>query len=295
MSKEQLSKLKKENDELKTLVDGLSKQLEELKKNYNPATTGQSIQFLSDEYDDFKTTMTASEKKLKEIEEALSSINTRLEKFDETVEGLLKYSFQYNLKIVGIEQKGKQESAEETVQICLNLFKAIGAKVQESDIDIGHRVKARNTRFPPPIICKFTRRLAKESVMKNKKNIGSINLDDTNFSAKGRIGIYDHLTPTTQNLFHEAKVFQKDNNYAFCWTKNGEVLLRKSDDSRIIRVTDSSVLAGLPSLNKDSVGSPPHFWSAQSSQQQFERTYSAAVAEEQYSGPRLRSSNLRTL
>ncbi|KXJ07314.1 hypothetical protein AC249_AIPGENE23731 [Exaiptasia diaphana] len=199
-----------------------------------------SLQFMSDKYDELKAFKENAAKELTSVSQSLFSIEQKLMEFDEAIESMLKYSYKYNVKLIGIVQENRVESSEESAEICLKLFKALGAKVEERDIDIAHRVKARNTKFPPPIVCKFSRRLARESVMANKKNLGSLDLESINISSTGKILILDHLTPRAQELYHKAKVFKKENDYAFCWTKNGDVLLKQFEDSKIIKVTDSS-------------------------------------------------------
>ena len=46
--------------------------------------------------------------------------------------------------------------------------------------------------------------------------------------------IFDHLTPTLQQLFAHAKK-SEDNSFRFCWTKNSVIHLRKSEDSQQLR------------------------------------------------------------
>ena len=53
--------------------------------------------------------------------------------------------------------------AEDTSNLCVNLFNKMGAEVSIRDIDIAHRVSFRDTSRmgPKPIVCKFIRRLAR--------------------------------------------------------------------------------------------------------------------------------------
>ena len=48
-------------------------------------------------------------------------------------------------------------------------------KVTEQDIDIAHRLRNRNKK-PAAIVCKFTRRIAKEAVMSKRNGIRDIEL-----------------------------------------------------------------------------------------------------------------------
>ena len=63
--------------------------------------------------------------------------------FKLSMNDLLKYSFQYNVKIIGFPERDEHESSETTTQLCLKLFHAIGAEgVTKNDIDIAHRVNS---------------------------------------------------------------------------------------------------------------------------------------------------------
>ncbi|CAB4031762.1 Hypothetical predicted protein [Paramuricea clavata] len=77
-------------------------------------------------------------------------ISTKCDKIAKAVDQLEDYSYQYNLKIVGIPQEQATETEEQTVNLCLNLFKTIGA----DDVI--------STDRPNAIICKFVRPLARE-------------------------------------------------------------------------------------------------------------------------------------
>jgi len=91
----------------------------------------------------------------------------------------MAYSYQYNLKIIGLPQANPKETAEETIELCLKLFKELGAsKVNEQDIDIAHRLQIRESSKPAVIVCKFTCRIAKEAVMCKRKSLNEINLQN---------------------------------------------------------------------------------------------------------------------
>ena len=65
-------------------------------------------------------------------------------RIDKAIGDMLFYSYQYNLKIVGVPHVGETESSAETVELCVKLFSALGVETPISDIDIAHRVPQRN-------------------------------------------------------------------------------------------------------------------------------------------------------
>lgn len=141
-------------------------------------------------------------------------------------------------------------SAEETTNVCLKLFAAIGADdVTIHDIDIAHRVPPRSpSNKPNAIICRFVRRLAKNEVLAKKKFVLGMSPDEIGFDSTMSvrdIKIFEHLSPRQQTLYYEAKQFKNANEWKYCWVKNGVGLLRESDDSRIYKLRNLDQLSNV--------------------------------------------------
>ena len=150
------------------------------------------------------------------------------------------YSYQYNIKLVELPEPCEHESANDTENLCLENFKAIGAsELSGQDIDFAHRVQSRRDIGPKPIICKFVRRKAKESVMNQRREVESISPSTLCYSSEtflAQAKIYDHLTPRLQHLLSEANKFKTAHHFQYCWTKHGQILLRKTHESRVIKL-----------------------------------------------------------
>ena len=246
--------LKKENDELKSKLKSFESELESLKASLKTTITNREeqehgVQFLSDEYDDLTAGRKEMWDQIKRLSSKLDTISSQVDRISQAIDSFELYSYQYNVKIVGIPQVSETESPEDTTSICLKLYSCIGADISIQDIDIAHRVPAKSaqTNSPNPIICKFVRRLAKEKVMtarRSANNIRAADLDLINVSIN-HIGIYDHLTPRLQELLYEAKRFKSANNYKYCWAKKSAIYLRQNDTSRIIKLNRMDDLATL--------------------------------------------------
>ena len=106
--------------------------------------TEKSVEFLSDQYDQLNAFRNKAEKKLKEISEWLDNITYRCQAISDAIDDIVDYSYQYNMKIVGVPEASEKESAETTANLCLKLFHALGVKdISMQDIDIAHRVSSR--------------------------------------------------------------------------------------------------------------------------------------------------------
>ena len=184
------SSLKKENENLKKELEEFKKEFDDFKSKMATSVASTTspldppnstdVQFLSNGFDYFSKFQEKARTQLKSMESKLIIIETNIQRLSDAIDESLIYSYQYNLKIVGVPQENKKETAEETTKLCLKIFKEIGANVSVNDIDIAHRVPLRsneeaNNTIPRakinPIICKFTRRLAKDDVFQKKKTL----------------------------------------------------------------------------------------------------------------------------
>ena len=251
------SSLKKTNQELKAQISILSAEIENLKSqlgvNADDESTAATVttaaqQNVEDhrpstnEHSDFQSVQTRAEAELKRLSARLAQVSAKVDEVGKAIDTIEAYSYQYNVKIVGVPELNGQETAMDTSKLCVNLFIEMGADITLQDIDIAHRVPLRSaTNLQKSIICKFTRRVAKESVMARWKNAcksipANLGLPDGVSLSSARI--FDHLTPKMQTVFSEAKKFKSNHHFEFCWTKNSCIYLRKDQDSRVLKIKD---------------------------------------------------------
>ena len=172
-----------------------------------------AVEFVSDKYD-------ALLKELKLVKSRVDLISRRCEDICTAIEHMESCSYQYNIKITEMPLLGEQESSEQTSNLCLRLFRALRiTDVSILDIDVALSVPThRPSNKPNAVICKFTRRLAKEQVMTVHRGVGDVQASQLGFKSHvtlSDLSIYDHLTPRLQELHHEAKKFKAARNYKF--------------------------------------------------------------------------------
>ena len=251
--------LKKKNQEFREQVNALSEEIRKLKEHITEHTsspdrsagsTEAALQFYSDAHDESQTFQADVSKELKRLSTWLAEISTRVDEIGKAIDSMCEYSYQYNVKIVGMPELSEQESYSQTSALCVKLFSDMGADVSLHDIDIAHRVPQRNATAgaPKPIICKFVRRLSKEAVMARRNDACKANPSSLGFGegvSLSSVRVFDHLTPKMQHVFTEAKKFKGQNNYQFCWTKNSCVYLRKDGSSRALKIRNVADLSRL--------------------------------------------------
>ena len=154
--KDKVKALRNENEQVKRQLEELKKELkkESIKSKMAeqrdsctatviPPET-QDVQFLSDSYDALVQSKTNIEEDLGRFSLRLDLLGKNGDRIAKAIDDMLHYSYQYNLKIVGVLLVNENESADDTANLCLKLFSALGNGISVYDIDIAHRVPQRN-------------------------------------------------------------------------------------------------------------------------------------------------------
>ena len=255
--------LRNENEQVKRQLEELKKEFESIKSKMAeqrdsctatviPPET-QDVQFLRDSYDALVQSKNSIEEDLGRFSLRLDLLAKNVDRIDKAIDDMLHYSYQYNLKIVGVPLVNENESAEDTANLCLKLFSALGNDIPVYDIDTAHRVPQRNAttdngrrRQSNAIICKFTRRMARDKVLASRRNTSQLTSEALGLSPTAdRIRIYSHLTPRLRELLYAAKAHQNMHSYKWCWTKGVAIFLRKTDTSTAIRLESLGDLSKL--------------------------------------------------
>ena len=158
-------------------------------------------------------------------------------KGEEKLDNLEQYGRRQNLEIIGIPQRVD----EDTNSIVIEVPKMMGVKVLPEQISTSYRMavnpkKNSDQIANPPIIARFTNRDVKNQIYANRKLARSIDL--RNFSISGTENIYvnENLTVMRKRLFWQTKQKAKEKGFKFFWTMNGNIFVRKSDDTNIIAI-----------------------------------------------------------
>ena len=147
---ETLTSIKKENDALKRQIESLQKDFSKLQimieSKESPKQDGTSketqaqmhrfqtsLEFVSNEYDTLNAFQTEAKNEFKKLNSRLAEIATKVNDVGDALEQIQQYSYQYNIKIVGLPQQDERESACQTSFLCVNLFQSLGVDVNFND------------------------------------------------------------------------------------------------------------------------------------------------------------------
>lgn len=232
--KEMFDKLANKIEDLHSTINTIKQQNIELTK---------SVEVMSFKHDEFLSRVTKLEEDKVQNAQRIKYLEDRLEFFE-------RKNRSTSLEIRNV-MKEQGETKDDLCKIVTNLGSAINVDLQEASIKDIYRINAKDKSNP--IIVDFTSVLLKEKVIKgtkifNKTKSKGDKLNSSHLKLKQRLSpvfISEALTLKSQRLFYLARLFQKQLNYAFCWTSHGVVYLRKNVNSSQIRITTEEDIEAL--------------------------------------------------
>lgn len=87
----------------------------------------------------------------------------------------------------------------------------------------------------------FEDELTKTKFLKSRKKF-DLKSSDLGFTTDNKIFMNHELTKTNLELYMAAKVFKKDRNFKFLWIGDGNIFLRKDENSKVLLINSKSQL-----------------------------------------------------
>lgn len=194
--------------------------------------------FLSKEHD-LKVAQEKLEKDLAEEKRENIKLREQAKETKELTQTLLRrqceseqYSRKNNIKIYGLRETGRRETALETTHLVLEfLNEKLGVRVGWQDICISHRLGNPEPHRCRSVIVKFVRRLTKLEVLENR------------YRLKGSgIVISEDLTPVNNKLFWELRDSLGQNNV---WTRDCQIFVNTRGGPRNVNIANRREIEAL--------------------------------------------------
>lgn len=222
-----ISEIKNQNLRISETNTEIEKSLEFLHSNFS--SLQEKVQILENERKDNLLRITTLESKIEDMERSMIS---------GTVE------------IRSVPLKDNKIDKAQLTDIVLNTCKAINVDIQKNDINDVFVLKSKAEC--KTIITEFKSKNTKHEIINkaktynknnpnNKLNTTTIGLD--NHSKP--IYVSEALTPKGRRLFFLARDTAKIAHFKYCWTKNGRIYMRKTDETQYIEVKDEVQLNNL--------------------------------------------------
>lgn len=235
---------KKTNNELilSAKIDDLGKKLDsfELSVQHNSDQLDTVIAKLNETINNYDSIMT----RLNELEKENKALKKKTREQDDRIDALENHQRIENIEIRNVpETKG-----ENVIEIVKEIGKAIGIEsVKKGDIQVAHRVDMMNKeRGNRPIIANMGSRyirnewLKKYKEYRNQQNGQPRQLTANQINQRlppQPVYLSEHLTPNMKLLLKDTKEFAKGKGIKYVWTKDGCILVKRSDtDHRVVKI-----------------------------------------------------------
>lgn len=245
-----MSTIKELGKALADLSARLDVKHEELKKELSDVFVSelkavkQSMDFINEKFEEFKTNMVEVNKELTtlktdthELKSANDRLFSELKAVRQEVVDLQQYSRRSNVEIKGVPMVEGEDliATVKTISVCVN------AEIEETDIEIVHRVPTKNAE-QQNIIAKFASRASRDKLLTAAKK-QRLNVSALGFEGNDPIYINDHLCPANKILLGKALKAKKEKNWKFTWVRDGKILMRKAEKSRVLHIKSAEDLA----------------------------------------------------
>lgn len=191
----------------------------------------ESLELFNGLYEDVKKKQELLQKENKDLTRKNDQLTQRMSELEQ-------HSRQNNIEIKGVPVTQGED--------CLAILQQIGDKVEcpvsNADIDVVHRVPAKNNE--QHIIARFCSR-TKKAEFAGKAKKARLTAGAIGYQAHQQRPVYvnDHLTPENKRLFAQALAKKNEMHWQFLWVENCRIKARKAPGTRIFRISSVSDLA----------------------------------------------------
>jgi hypothetical protein len=210
-------------------IQQINKKLEILMEMNNKIEDVQKhVTSITEELKIYKEKVIKLEKIIENKERAIESLESR-------VMSLEQYSRKNNIEIIGVD-KTKEENLEQIFEVICNKLKL--TDVSREDIETIHRIPNINSRKESIIVQLKSRNVREKILSKRKTEIRNSDIVGRSNSPTQDSSIYirENQSKEFKKLFWDVKTIARENGFKFIWSKNGKILIRKNENSRIIQI-----------------------------------------------------------
>lgn len=196
----------------------------------------QSVEFMGKQFDNFNN-------KLDSLVNEVKNLKIENAKMKNENNNLLNEVSIIKFKIDTLEQSNLIKSIDITGipqtpnENCTEIVKEIGLKTNTkiNVIEANRQYFTNNTNSI--IVAKLETIEMKKNLIRNSKicKISANNLHSA-WSNKNNIYINERLTKDRRSLYGKARAYGKEKNYKFVWVNNGDILMKKDEKSKTLRI-----------------------------------------------------------
>lgn len=239
---EELAKIKSELET--SIVNKITSEFRAVKDEISSIKS--SLDFMNDQYEQFKKRMDSFDSNLKSLSAKTSEIGelrSSLDIIEKDNNSREQWARRSNIEIIGVPQK----KDENLMNVVKSIAELANYRLDPSvDIDFVTRVapksKSDENKKSKPIVVRFLSRWKKDDFMSHAKKLKLRGVDVGFTNTNNPIHLNDHLTSSNKALLQATKKLGREKGYAYVWVKNCTIMVRRSDTSPVLHILQSSDL-----------------------------------------------------
>ncbi len=174
------------------------------------------------------------QRRIEKLEHENCQKNSEIKSLQLQLDRVQQERYDHYLQLVGLpEGKDKNDDVKQIVKLSKE---KLGIKLKSSDLKEVTRLGKKNEAKTRNVLVKFQDKALRDKIYESRKK--SI----TNPDPKKNTYINDQLTSHRQNLLFAARKLAKTKKIFAAWAQNGNILIRKSENGKIIEIHDHSDL-----------------------------------------------------
>lgn len=217
------------NQQTLDIKDFVSTKLEEFKKylEFNNSL----IQDLKVAVDNLQITNIKLQEQSQELVKENVEMKKEIKDLKLEVIELKQYSRRTNIEITNIPETPDEDIS----QLLAKIGEISDCNLSENTV-IAHRIPSYNKDRPKPIVVQLTSKPVKDILLKKLKDRKIKSSEISPRFKEFPVYFNEHLAPELKKLFYQARKFKTDNEFTYCWVRDGKIFLRKDQSSKIFRI-----------------------------------------------------------
>ncbi len=216
------------NETIEQEVQKIKQQLEARLKEIN-IVHEESIKEARESIESLEDKVSKMKRRVERLEYSNAQKEAKIKELRLQLDSAEQMEYNHSLQIVGVPEG--TDKADDTKQL-IKISKELGIKMKSSDIENITRLGKKKDRKTRHLIIQLKDKSMREKLFEQRKKL----VKDSN--PKKNVYINDRLTKHRQNLLFAARKLVKSKKLFAAWSQQGNILIRKTEDSNIIQVYD---------------------------------------------------------
>ena len=182
------------------------------------------------------SSMTEKIERLEHYESEVQDLRGEVHKLRTEIINRDRQHVQNNIEIVGLTEQGG-ENLDHLVGV---IATKLGVDLDTRDIAhicrVGRR-QPQDTAHPRPVVLRLTRRAVRDQLLKAARVRRHLSTEQLGVPGNSRaVYINEHLIKSDRQLYGKARGYAREGKLKYVWRKNGQILIRKSENGPVCRI-----------------------------------------------------------